>query len=69
MTDLVEKVISLFNSDLSNEEKYRSAVKIESEAVADEDVADNVGEVVSSFIMHNLDDAERALIESGQWDK
>lgn len=69
MTDLVEKVISLFNSDLSNEEKYRSAVKIESEAVADEDVADNVGEVVSSFIMYSLNDNERELIETGEWDK
>lgn len=69
MTDLVEKVISLFNSDLSNEDKYRSAVKIESEAVADEDVADNVGEVVSSFIMYSLNDNERELIETGEWDK
>ena len=69
MTDLVEKVISLFNSDLSNEEKYRSAVKIESEAETDEDVADNVGEVVSSFIMYSLNDNERELIETGEWDK
>jgi len=69
MTDLVEKVISLFNSDLSNEEKYRSAVKIESEAAADEDVADNVGEVISSFIMYSLNDNERELIETGKWDK
>ena len=69
MTDLVEKVISLFNSDLSNEEKYRSAVKIESEAAADEDVADNVGEVISSFIMYSLNDNERELIETGEWDK
>ena len=69
MTDLVEKAISLFNSDLSNEEKYRSAVKIESEAETDEDVADNVGEVVSSFIMYSLNDNERELIETGEWDK
>ena len=69
MTDLVEKAISLFNSDLSNEEKYRSAVKIESEAETDEDVADNVGEVVSSFIMYSLNDNERELIETGKWDK
>lgn len=69
MTDLVEKVITLFNSDLSNEDKYRSAVKIESEAAADEDVADNVGEVVGSFIMYSLNDNERELIETGEWDK